>query len=449
MDFTTSPSQFIFPVLKSADILLCMSELEIDLSKAEISEPHRHKDKIKKVFLILLDTCAGIQEPDLESPQAVQDKVASVKYSELHGEGISDIKFFIALRKCLRTCGVYDFSWKDLHAPTAKRLRWQLSAIINLAKFREDQLPIYAELNEPRNEFLQSLAEVNTEHEQLVSQLEEVRATSETDYSAMEAVEKECEDLTVQIAHSNKLQAAKREEAAALKRKANDLKDELATATWALEEADAEEERLRSQVVSSPDRRQRDLNAKRGALDREREECENVETQLQNTKTMCRHVGEAIKAMHTEVATVDDVKEEAGKYSKVAELLETTNHEFEASKKQVTEISEKIVLAERDLNRSEEKLTNLQKQSKSKMEVAQASLGKAKALMHSVEKDRQDGMQRIEDGSIRVREIETQIEDDRIQAQEDIQAMISEYRETEELVMARLDKRMEAINATN
>lgn len=56
MDFTSTPSQFIFPVLKSADILLCMAELEIELSKAELSEPHRHKDKIKKVFLILVCT---------------------------------------------------------------------------------------------------------------------------------------------------------------------------------------------------------------------------------------------------------------------------------------------------------------------------------------------------------------------------------------------------------
>ena len=265
----------------------------------------------------------------------------------------------------------------------------------------------------------------------------------------MEGVSKECEALTVQIAHSNKLQAAKREEAAALKRTANDLKDELATATWALEEADAEEERLRSQIVSSPDRRQRELNAKRNALDREREECENVENQLQNTKTMCRHVTEAIKAMQTEVVAVEEVKEEAGKYSVVAEQLETTSLEFEASKKKVAEFGERIVLAERDLNRSEEKLTNLQKQNKAKMEAAQESLEQAKSHLHSVEKGRQDAMKRIEDGAIQVREIESQIEDDRIQAQEDIESMIAEFRETEELVMARLNKRMEAISANN
>lgn len=54
MDYTNTPTQFIFPVLKSADILQCMSELGIELSKAELSEPHRHRDKIKKVWFLLV-----------------------------------------------------------------------------------------------------------------------------------------------------------------------------------------------------------------------------------------------------------------------------------------------------------------------------------------------------------------------------------------------------------
>ena len=45
--------------------------------------------------------------------------------------------------------GYASFSWRDLHCPTPKRLRYQLSAIINLAKYREEQLRVYAELNEP------------------------------------------------------------------------------------------------------------------------------------------------------------------------------------------------------------------------------------------------------------------------------------------------------------
>ena len=58
MDLTSSsgfaPTQYIFPILKHSDILQCMSELSIELSKAELAEPARHKDRIKRVFLQLV-----------------------------------------------------------------------------------------------------------------------------------------------------------------------------------------------------------------------------------------------------------------------------------------------------------------------------------------------------------------------------------------------------------
>lgn len=56
MDFTNTPTQFIFPVLKSADILQCMTELDIEITKTELAEPQRHRDRLRKVFLKLVRT---------------------------------------------------------------------------------------------------------------------------------------------------------------------------------------------------------------------------------------------------------------------------------------------------------------------------------------------------------------------------------------------------------
>lgn len=296
-----------------------------------------------------------------------------------------------------------------------------------------------------RAEFLLSLDEVNTENEQLKTQLEETRVKSEADLKEKEEVSKECESLRQQIACDNKLQSSKREEGSVLKRKGNDLKDELATAKWALEEVEAEEERLRSQVVSSPDRRQRELKEKRDALDAEREECEKIEVELQNTKTMCLHLEEAIKSMRGEVVVVNEVKKEADKYSHVAQQLETAQRELEANNRKAAGITEDIVLCERDLNRAEEKLSNLKKQSQSKMDAAQESLMATKTKLQFLEQDRRDGMKRIEEGEAKVRQIEMEIENERLQAQDDCEAMIAEFRDTEELVIELMNKRMAAL----
>ena len=50
-----SHSRFIFPVLKNSEILQCLEELGMEVCKAELAEPHRHKEKIRKIFWQLLE----------------------------------------------------------------------------------------------------------------------------------------------------------------------------------------------------------------------------------------------------------------------------------------------------------------------------------------------------------------------------------------------------------
>jgi chromosome segregation ATPase len=300
-----------------------------------------------------------------------------------------------------------------------------------------------------RDEFLLSLEEVNREHDEVNAQLHEVQARAELDFREIERVEEECVALTAQIAHCNKLNQAKREESSALKNKANDLKDELATATWALEEVEAEEGRLRGQVVSSPERRQKELHSKRDHLDRERDECRELEEQLQNIKTMCHHVEVATQAMENEVATIESVSSEAQKYAAAAKRLEATTQEVKENQKMVDDEKEQLALCERDLNRTEEQLSNLHKQCKMKMEAAQEALELTKSRLGQVEKDRRDCIQQVELGAARIREIETQIEQERLKTQQEIDTMIAEYRETEESVLARIDKRIEKISVAH
>ena len=64
---TVSHTHFIFPVLKSTEILQCLDELGIDVCKAELTEPQRHREKIRKIFWQLLEHCTGITEEDIEN----------------------------------------------------------------------------------------------------------------------------------------------------------------------------------------------------------------------------------------------------------------------------------------------------------------------------------------------------------------------------------------------
>jgi chromosome segregation ATPase len=294
---------------------------------------------------------------------------------------------------------------------------------------------------------LQALEELNAENAQLADQLDSTAADSQVKYSEMEQVITECQDLELEIARNNKLNSAARGEAAAFKKQANDLKDQLATAEWALQEAEAEEEALRSKVVSSPDRRKMQLAAKKERLEQEKEECADLQAKLQDCKTKAKHVQQSIKDTQAVLVVLDELQKEFSRYEQLVRQSEETAENIEANEKKAADVVEETEEAERYLHRSEEKILHQRKQHKMQVEASHEALEMVKSQLLVVEKDRRDGMARVESGETEVRALEAAIEIARGQTQQEIQDMIALYHETEKLYLERNNKRMTAIGA--
>lgn len=442
----TVPTQFIFPILKSSEILTCCDELEIELTKAELSEPQRHREGIRKVFWQLLDICFGLTEEDLVKrlPQKAQiDEVTS--FAELHEDNMVDLLFFKELSRGMRVVGIYDFSWKDLHNPTPKRFRNQMSALINMAKFREEQLRKYYELMEPRHELVSALQDVHSEHDLLVQQLEKTQAESNVQLEEIEAVLRDCEHLESEIAKSNKLQASKREEAATLKRQVNDLKDQLASTTWAIQEAEAQKERLQAQIVSSPQRRRDELSTKREELEKDKEICHRLEKENEDAQTRSLKLSKAVKQLEELLEIQAQLLVEVNKYKAERSKIQETQKEIESNNEKTDEILRQIEEAERSLVRAEEKLQHTRKQAKMQMEAAQDRLDIAKEQLLVVEKERQDTKARIEAGEAEVKELEAQLMAEKENTEKTIAGLLSDFKVIEKTFLDRNEKRMQFI----
>ena len=97
-------------------------------------------------------------EDSLEPSESLLEEVQeTTQQPHLHAD-FGDIFLFRQLRTLFIKAGYLSFSLSDLHAPTKKRLRVQLSALFNLGKFCEngDAVDFYGELNEQvslKNEF--------------------------------------------------------------------------------------------------------------------------------------------------------------------------------------------------------------------------------------------------------------------------------------------------------
>ena len=86
-----------------------------------------------------LNICWGLNDTTLSTlPTRIKNKQSQLSHPNLYNDALPEAKFFCLLSKQLNICGYYDFGFKDLASPTAKRFKRQLSALINFLKYRED-----------------------------------------------------------------------------------------------------------------------------------------------------------------------------------------------------------------------------------------------------------------------------------------------------------------------
>lgn len=139
---------YSFPELRTAEILQCLDDLRIPFLEADLTKPTssgvlRLYEAFSEIFMGE-NIAIGSQKNGASSNSAVAE---ILEYPELHADSIAMISFYRAVSRLMNVVGVDDFSLKDIIRPETPRLKLVLSAIINFAKFREEQLTVFEEFN--------------------------------------------------------------------------------------------------------------------------------------------------------------------------------------------------------------------------------------------------------------------------------------------------------------
>lgn len=200
-------------------------------------------------------------------------------------------------------------------------------------------------------EMLEQLDEVKMEHHMATKELEGKKALSATQWNEMEQVENDNMDLETQIAILNKQQAATRLESGNLKKKANELKDETETAIIALQEAQAEQRKLASLVVKSPERKKRNMLNLTKTLEKERMECEKAEQQAQHGKLCIEIVQNSEKLVNGTIAIIDEALIEQENYDSICAEIKNAQEKIEKNEKMALELNNLIDESMRELQR--------------------------------------------------------------------------------------------------
>ena len=259
----------------------------------------------------------------------------------------------------------------------------------------------------------------------------------------------ECEELELEIARNNQLQSAAREEAAALKKRAKDLQDELDTAAWGLEEAEAEKQNLRQKVVSSPDRRRAEVTQRREKLNDVKQNCAQLEESIQDYKKMLINMDQISAKLQALRNALSEIQLQAKEHSELVAKTDATQDKIKETEKDTAIQQQSNEQAERELHRAEEKILQERKQQGIQMEAVMESIEEAKAKLLHVEKDRREGMAKVEEGEARVLELEGKIKKQKEESDAQAELMIAEYKKIEQLFLSRNAQRMAIIEASS
>ncbi|GMI12751.1 hypothetical protein TrVE_jg1684 [Triparma verrucosa] len=428
-----SEQTFSFPLLKSGEILQCLAELQVPLTEAELMEPEKNKPALRKATIHLIELCTGITREDMSQPAFAG--LSSLNYPELHEDSIPELAFLRAAGKTMKICGIPDYGIKDITSPSAKRLRRQLSGIINFAKFREERLQMYAELNMQREGVMDKLKQVMEDNGSLNGQLSQLKQQSAGEVKIIADVELECGEIETKIGALNKQQAAIRHESGELKKKANDLKDRNATISIAIQEGQADESRLSAQIVQSPDRVRREMSNANDRLESEKKESLRVERESQKMKTCVANASKALKDLSKATSALEEVESEVSKHTNCLTEIKSAQSNISSNTEKTSLAQIASQDAQRSLTKYSEKTTHLRNAAHVKTSAAQGHLLEAQTSLIKVEKDRRDGMSRIASLETEIRSLENRIEVEEVEAFEKTENMIKSYRKLEENVM--------------
>lgn len=383
------------------------------------------------------------------SPEIEETAAKGITYPELHEESFINVAFQKACFKFMRICGVYDFGWNDIYAPMTKRFRRHLSAAINFLKFREDRMQMYEELHEQREELVAGLVEVSEENSALLSQLAQTEEEVTSKMKEGEEVLNDCDELEREIAQQNKIQASIRQESQDLKKKSNELKDQIATSDLALQEAEAEERKLLPRVVKEPQLIQNEVSQLTKSLKIEKQTCDTAEQEEKLSRLRIANVVRAENDVASAIELMKDVMEEKVKYENSIAEVEDISFKIDENRENREKNSNLCQRYEDEIQNIEDKIRINQEESKNSISYAIASFDKATKSLSQAEKGKREGNALLDTNEAEVHTLESAIKQEKIKFESEISTLMAEFKKFEHSVLKKEEIFLASLSAAS
>ena len=392
--------QHTFPLLKNSEILLCLNELGINATDRDLQEPTTLKAQhIYASFANLLI--------NKQNEAHMQDLAGmnELEHPELHEESTQVASFLHACKTLMTTAGVNDFTIMDLIKPEYKKLRRNISAVINLAKYREEKLPAYIEFTQETERLAAQKQELEGEHERLVTELAAAEAKRNAEQPELQRLEAENAERQVKVRELWNSHTSFHKESHALKARLHDVQDATREANYKLLDARAECDELKAQIVPDPVKLKGDLVALQEAVAAEKAAIKALE--VKSASGLQR-----AEAIETAMREVDEVLRLQGETEADAGRLKETNRklrelsEMEAQRNSTRgEMVHQTKAASARVANAKERMGKLLELHKAKEDDAIAAYDDAEGQWHELNAERESAARMQDDNEMAVRDV--------------------------------------------
>lgn len=400
-----------------------MEDLRIPLSDSELVKPTTAV--VQRIFEAFADIFMGIGKEQLGQQPTFQ-VVETLEHPDLHLDSINLVAFYRLLLRLMTEVGIEDFSLRDLIKPEAPRLRLILSAVINFAKFREEQLAVFEEFSRRSEEAAEQRTKLTKRNEDLSVRIAGVRAKHREEEPATLELKEEMTRMIQTLRDLKKEQTLLSSELDMFKARKQENFEKLTNTQFLLGNIKQECNKLKSRIVHSPDKLLQIIAEMNASITNEKSNIAQLERRSRELQMKL----EALAQLEQELLrTLQGMEILNGDLKKRDELLCKVREERDSIERQQIlskDLSIKETQITRQLNAAQEKASRLQRAQQDRRDKIATLLKTLQEEYQVVAEERSRASAKIEQSDKLVKDFESRMAELRRSHETEVAAMRTE-----------------------
>ncbi|XP_062612786.1 uncharacterized protein LOC134274521 [Saccostrea cucullata] len=207
-------TQYSFPLLPADQLVQDLNIIaDLPLEEKDFKQPN--SQRWQKIYCRLVEVLSGVSfESIIQQVLYVKDEM---EFPELYEEATEIVLLSLTLKRMLSSCGIADFSLKDVKEPSPNRVLKIMCAIANFIKFQKGRIQVYQDLKEENDRFRDQFDHMIQKRDRIKAKIQELKAEKPKNDPEFAKIQEQLDILNDGLQERLKKQAVKQKAATEVK----------------------------------------------------------------------------------------------------------------------------------------------------------------------------------------------------------------------------------------